>query len=58
MVNIISGTISFSDIHKYTKEHGVTITEFFAALLLQVHIEKQRKVYKYHHILFLDSRFR
>ena len=43
MVNIISGTMSFSDIHKYTKAHGVTITEFFAALLMQVHIEKQRK---------------
>lgn len=43
MVNIISGTMSFSDIHKYTKAHGVTITEFFAALLIQVHIEKQRK---------------
>ncbi len=43
MVNIISGTMSFKEIHKYTKEHGVTVTEFFAALLLQVHIEKQRK---------------
>lgn len=42
MVNIISGTMSFEEIHKYTKEHGVTVTEFFAALLMQVHIEKQR----------------
>lgn len=43
MVNIISGTMSFKEIHKYTKEHGVTVTEFFAALLLQVYTEKQRK---------------
>ncbi len=43
MVNIISGTMSFDEIHKYTKEHGVTVTEFFAALLLKVYIEKQRK---------------
>lgn len=41
MVNIISGTMSFEEIHKYTKEKGVTITEFFAAVLLQVHAQKQ-----------------
>lgn len=41
MVNIISGTMSFEEIHRYTKEHGVTVTEFFAALLMKVHIEKQ-----------------
>lgn len=41
MVNIISGTMSFEEIHKYTKEHGVTVTEFFAALLMKVYIEKQ-----------------
>lgn len=41
MVNITAGTISFSKLHKITKAKGVTITEFFAALLLDVHCQKQ-----------------
>lgn len=41
MVNIISGTMSFEEIHNYTKAHGVTVTEFFAALLMKVYIEQQ-----------------
>lgn len=40
-VNITSGTLSFSELHKITAEKGVTITEFFAALLLLVHYKKQ-----------------
>ena len=40
-VNITSGTMSFSEVHKITAAKGVTITEFFAALLLDVHCKKQ-----------------
>ncbi len=40
-LNITVGTMSFKDVHKITKEKGVTITEFFAALLLDVHCKKQ-----------------
>ncbi len=40
-VNITSGTMSFKELHKITAEKGVTITEFFAALLLDVHCQKQ-----------------
>lgn len=41
LVNIISGTMSFEEIHKLSSEKGVTVTEFFAALLLRIHYEKQ-----------------
>lgn len=40
-VNITSGTVSFEEIHKLSSEKGVTVTEFFAALLLRIHYEKQ-----------------
>ncbi len=42
-VHIISGTVSFKELHKITKEKGVTVTEYLAAALLKVHIEKQRR---------------
>ncbi len=40
-VNITSGIMSFSEIRKLCKEKGVTITEYFAALLLDIHCRKQ-----------------
>ncbi len=40
-VNFTSGIMSFADIHKITKEKGVTVTEFFAALLMDIHCQKQ-----------------
>lgn len=41
LVNITSGIMSFEDIHKLAKEKGVTVTEFFAAILLDIHCRKQ-----------------
>lgn len=41
MVNITSGIMSFNDVHKLAKEKGVTVTEFFAAVLLDIHCRKQ-----------------
>ena len=41
MVNITSGTMSFAAIHKLAKEKGVTVTEFFAAILMDIHCRKQ-----------------
>ncbi len=41
LVNITSGIMSFDDIHKLAKEKGVTVTEFFAAILLDIHCRKQ-----------------
>lgn len=42
-VNFTSGIMSFSDIHRLSKEKGVTVTEFFAALLMDIHCQKQLK---------------
>lgn len=42
-VNIISGTLCFSELHKLTQAAGVTVTEYLSALMLQVLITKQRK---------------
>ncbi len=42
MTNYTVGTMSFSDIHKICKSYGVTVTELFAALLLDVHYRKQK----------------
>lgn len=39
--NYTIGTMSFSQIHKITKELGVTVTEFFAAILMDIHYRKQ-----------------
>lgn len=40
-VNLTSGTMPFSVIHKLAKEKGVTITEFFTALLFDIHCKRQ-----------------
>ena len=37
------GVMSFEQIHKIAKSYNVTITEFFAALLMDVHYRKQLK---------------
>lgn len=42
-VNLTSGTMSFKAIHKLAKEKGVTVTEFFTALLLDIHCRRQLK---------------
>lgn len=42
-INIISGTMSFAELHKITKAKSVTVTEYLAAVLLDVHIRKQRQ---------------
>ncbi len=41
LVNMTSGIMKFSDVHKLAKEKGVTVTEFFAALLMDIHCRKQ-----------------
>ena len=41
-LNIISGIIDFDELHRLTKSYGVTITEYFAAILLDIHIKKQK----------------
>ncbi len=42
-VNLTSGTMSFSAVHKLAKSKGVTVTEFFTALLLDIHCKRQLK---------------
>lgn len=39
--NYTIGTMSFAEIHKITKNLGVTVTEFLAAQLLDIHYRKQ-----------------
>ena len=41
MSNFTTGVMSFKQVHKIAKSYGVTVTEFFAALLLDVHYRKQ-----------------
>ncbi len=41
MVNITSGIIPFDKLHAITKSLGVTVTEYLAAVLLEVHYKKQ-----------------
>lgn len=41
MVNMTSGIMSFKEVHKLAKSKGVTVTEFFAALLMDIHCRKQ-----------------
>lgn len=43
MVNMTSGIMSFKEVHKLAKSKGVTVTEFFAALLMDIHCRKQLK---------------
>lgn len=39
--NVTSGIMSFEQVHRITQSYGVTVTEFFAALLLDIHYRKQ-----------------
>ena len=41
MCNYVIGTMSFSQLHELSKSYGVTVTEFFATLLLDIHYRKQ-----------------
>ncbi len=41
MSNYIIGIMSFEEIHAISKSYGVTVTEFFSALLLDIHYRKQ-----------------
>lgn len=41
-VNITSGIMSFEELHKITKVMGVTITEYFAAILIDILIKRQQ----------------
>ncbi len=43
MSNFTTGIMSFKQIHALAKSYGVTITEFFAALMIDVHYRKQLK---------------
>ncbi len=43
MCNYTLGIMSFEEIHKISKSYGVTVTEFFAAVLLDIHYRKQLK---------------
>lgn len=43
LVNVTSGIMSFEELHRITKEKGVTITEFFAAVLLEILCKKQAR---------------
>lgn len=42
-VNITTGCMSFKEVHAIAKAKGVTVTEFFAAILLDIHCRKQLK---------------
>lgn len=41
LCNYTVGIMSFEEIHKITKSYGVTVTEFFAAMLMDIHYRKQ-----------------
>ncbi len=41
MCNYVMGIMSFEEIHRISKSYGVTVTEFFAGLLLYIHYKKQ-----------------
>lgn len=43
MNNFTSGTMSFKELHALSKSYGVTVTEFLATLLLDIHYQKQKK---------------
>ena len=43
MCNYIVGIMSFEQIHEICKRYEVTVTEFFAAILLDIHYQKQLK---------------
>lgn len=39
--NYTIGIMDFSSVHKISRSYGVTVTEFFAAMLLDIHYHKQ-----------------
>lgn len=41
LVNITCGIMSFKEVHALAKAKGVTVTEFFAAIMLDIHLRKQ-----------------
>ena len=41
MVNLTCGIMSFEEVHAIAKAKGVTVTEFFAAIMLDIHCRKQ-----------------
>lgn len=41
MCNYVIGIMSFRQVHEISKKYGVTVTELFAAMLLDVHYRKQ-----------------
>lgn len=41
LCNYTAGEMSFKQLHAVTKSCGVTVTEFFAALLIDIHYKKQ-----------------
>ncbi len=43
MCNYTVGIMPFEEIHKISKSFGVTVTEFFAAMLMDIHYQKQKK---------------
>ena len=43
MANFTAGIMSFKELHAISKSYGVTVTEFLAALLMDVHYRKQLK---------------
>lgn len=43
MNNFTSGTMSFKELHALSKSYGVTVTEFLATLLLDIHYQKQKR---------------
>ncbi len=43
MTNFTAGIISFKELHVIAKSYGVTVTEFLAALLMDIHYRKQLK---------------
>lgn len=42
-VNLTTGTMSFQEVHRLAKEKGVTVTEFFAAILMDIHLKRQMR---------------
>lgn len=43
LCNYTVGIMSFKELHKVSMSYGVTVTEFFAALLMDIHYQKQKK---------------
>ncbi len=43
MCNYTVGVMSFEQVHAISKSYGVTVTEFFAAMLMDIHYRKQLK---------------